>query len=268
MGYSKRDTAVEMMELYDSGGCEQALQLGRRYLTSDGKQDAEAWSVHALVAMELNNLAEAMVAANTAQELAPQDTQCLEVKTLIEESRRHAANSTSLYERVWNLDSMNPEYGLHLHRALRNAGRIGEASNFAEQLLERFPRNTQMVDILKEAQISDRWIHSVDSGFGRQIGKEHECGTSAKRGFASWLGRFLEIDASGEKPFVRLSLGHRIVLGAKWVLAVICAVYVLMFTIGLICVCLMYPVGWLILAIAVILVIKRRCDNRQKPLRR
>ena len=98
--------------------------------------------------------------------------------------------------------------------------------------------------------------------------KKHEYGISAKRGLVLWLRRFLEIDVWGGRPFARLSVGHRIVLIVKWVLTVICAVYVLMFIIGLICICLMYPVGWLALAVAVILVIKHPYDGRRNPLRR
>lgn len=98
--------------------------------------------------------------------------------------------------------------------------------------------------------------------------KKHEYGISAKRGLVLWLRRFLEIDVWGGGPFARLSVGHRIVLIVKWVLAVICAVYVLMFIISLICICLMYPVGWLALAVAVIFVIKHPYDGRRNPLRR
>ena len=260
---SLRDVAIEMADLYDAECYTQALQLGRHYLASDGRRDAEAWSVHAMVAVELNNVAEAMVAAGRAQAIDPQNAQCSGVKALVDELREHAADSANLYEQAWGLDNTNTEYGLCLYRALRNAGRIEDAADFQQQLHERFPGDRRVMNALADARASDEWNRKVDPRGYRQTEDGLKSGVSQKCGIVTRVKRFLEIDDSSKNSFKGLNFGQRIILGAKWMLVVICAFYLFYFVVSSVYICLVYPAGWLVLAAVAMFLLRRRRSRDQ-----
>lgn len=255
------DVTVEAMNLYEMGECARALRLTRQYLASEGEEDAEAWTLHAMLAMELDNVAEADAAIGRAEDLSADDELAMEVRSLVNERKRLALDAKNLHEQSWRADGDDVENGLALHWSLRAIGQVEEANALERQLRLRFRGDDHVRAALNDVRSSDSWIHARTPK-SRADSATSDGRASARHGFTAWLKRFLNVTEQGRNPFEGLSFGQKIVLGAKWMLAVICIFYVAAVMVGALAVCVMEPAGWLILGVSALVMASKTRGKR------
>lgn len=260
------DVAVEAMDLYETGECARALRLTRQYLASDGGEDAEAWTLHAMLAMELDNIAEADMAIGRAEDLGADDELAMEARSLVNERKRLALDAKNLHEQSWRADGDDVENGLALHRSLRAIGQVEEANALERQLRLRFRGDDHVRAALNDARFSDSWIHARTSQ-SKAASATSDGRPLARHGFTAWLKRFLNVTEQGKNPFAGLGFGQKMVLGGKWMLAVICIFHVAAVIVGALAVCVMEPAGWLILGVAA-LVMTSKARGKQHGRRK
>ncbi|RSX47914.1 hypothetical protein D2E22_1201 [Bifidobacterium castoris] len=260
------DVAIEAMNLYEMGEHARALRLTRQYLASDGEEDAEVWTLHAMLAMELDNVAEADAAISCAEDLVADDELAMEVRSLVNERKRLALGAKNLHEQSWRADGNDVENGLALHRSLRAIGQVEEANALERQLRLRFRGDDHVRAALNDARFSDSWIHARTSQ-SKAASATSDGRPLARHGFTAWLKRFLNVTEQGRNPFAGLGFGQKMVLGGKWMLAVICICHVAAVIVGALAVCVMEPAGWLLLGVAA-LVMTSKARGKQHGRRK